>query len=174
MHKKRQQHADGAVAHQFAGDAGADRLGAADVEILVEGRVHRFHDALLTNLTVGLKLDLHQHIRLGAEGLDFRTADIETGHLRADGADIGLAGFRLHLEEGAAAKIDADIHAEDEEGCDRNNGEKGRERKAPAPPAHERIFGIVGNNTKQFHYSIRLSCAVVQANIILGLVQRYQ
>ena len=69
----------------------------------------------------------------------------------ADIGQIGRAGSRLHFHQRSAGKVDAEIHADDEEQHDREDRKHGRKGIGHAPEAHEREFGVFGRQAQKFH-----------------------
>ncbi len=96
-------------------------------------------------------------------------AEAEALAERAQLADIGRAGFRLEFEQRTAGEIDAEIHAPDQEGGDRDDRKQGRERVAHAPEAHEGEVGLLGGEAEEFH-----GCTPPQIGSTVGRFQRYQ
>jgi hypothetical protein len=135
-HQETEHDGDDRLLDQFLRHARADHLDTADGVVLAEGRAHPIDDAA-GPLTLFRGADLDQELRVGAEFLDLHLADIKSPDRLADIADVGRSRGRLHLDEGAALEVNADIEAEGQKSDDADDREERRERKAPMPMPHE-------------------------------------
>jgi hypothetical protein len=73
-------------------------------------------------LATGLLRHADEHIFRAAELLQLDLAQAQTAQRGAHLAEIGCAGFRLHLDERAADEVDAEIEAMKEEQADGEDG----------------------------------------------------
>src|SRR6185295_1984716 len=113
------------------------------------------HGGRLRLLAAGLLRDADQHVRWPAERLQLDVAEIERRQLGAHLRDVGGAGFRLQLDQRAAAEIDAEIEPGVEEQQDRDDRQQRRDRKADAPKAHEIERRVVRDDAYQRNFRMK-------------------
>ena len=109
-----------------------------------------------------------------AELLQLDFAETEPVERRAHLGEIGGPGLRLHLDQRAAdEKSMPKFSPWKEEEQDRQDRQRGRNRKADAPEAHEIELGVVRYDAKQAHGGLAKWAAVAaQIGTVCGRFQR--
>jgi hypothetical protein len=93
--------------------------------------------------------DTDQDVGRPAKLLQLHVAEPEPAQGAAHRADIGGAGFGLHLQQRAAPEIDAEIQPMGKEQRDRHDRQRGRDRKADAAEAGEIEMRVVGHDAQR-------------------------
>ena len=104
---------------------------------------------LLRLLAAGLLGDADQHGVGAAEFLQLHLAEPELGERRAHLGDVDRPGLGLHLHQGAAVEVDAEIQPVGEIERDRDDRQHRRDRKADPPEADEIEIGVVGDDAER-------------------------
>ena len=150
----REHEADRAVGEQLGGNARPDHLDAPILDILAERIANLLHRLLLRRVAAGLLGNADQHVVRRAELLELKIAEVQPSDRAAHLGKIGRSGFGLHLHEGAADKVDAEIQAVKEVQQDRRDRQHRRYREANAPKAHKVELGVVGNDAEEAHGAV--------------------
>ncbi len=152
--QNRDDHAERAALHEFARDARADRLDAAEIVVLGERVAQLLDRRRLAGLAAGLHLHTQRHIGIGADALRLDRPEAERVGFAAQPCEIGLAGMGAQFYLRAAGEVDAEIHPDAEEQHHGEDRKHGRERIADAAEPHEADFGVLGREAQQFHLAL--------------------
>ena len=143
--------ADGAERHQFLADARTDHLDA----LIGVARAERVADLLggdlLRRVAAGLLRDANHHLAIGADLLQLHLAEAESLQRGAKRAHLGLATWRLDLQQRAALEVDAVVQPMREEEDERQDRQHGRDREAEAPKADEAESRVVRDDAEVTH-----------------------
>ena len=136
---------------QFAGDARADHLDAAELVVgRAERRAHLGDDLLLRRLAARLRGDADQarRWRRRCSGPARRR---DRGRRPCRGWRRRRPGplWAVHLDDRAALEVDALVDADGEEQDERQDDQRQRNRRADARPFHEGQVGVVGDEAER-------------------------
>ena len=145
----REHQAEHAVGQQFAGNARSHHFDAAIFDGIAERAADLLHRLLLRGVAAGLFGHPDQHVGRTAELLQLDVAEPEIAQRRAHRGDVGGAGLGLHFQQRAALEVDAEIQPVGEEQHDRDDRERGRDRKADAAKAREIEMRVVGDDAQR-------------------------
>ena len=173
MREDRDHQPDRALGQQLGGDARAHHLDAPVVDLVAERAAHLGDRRLLRLVAAGLLRDADEHVGRGAELLELGFAEAEPVDGAAHLGEVGGSRLRLHLDQRAADEIDAEIQAVKEVQHDGDDRQRGRDRKAHAPEAHEIELGVVRDDSEQAH-GCSFCCRPVQIGTVCGRCQRTQ